>query len=81
MAPKMTRAGPIAGFRLTTGSEIRLLHPTTMWPSSASTVATMRAWRMPTTLVSGDPVLGNWVEHFPYQDGLLISYWDNSFSG
>jgi len=23
---------------------------------------------------------GNWVEHFPYQDGLLISYWDNSFA-
>jgi immune inhibitor A len=24
--------------------------------------------------------LGNYVEHFPYQDGLLISYWDTSFS-
>jgi len=23
---------------------------------------------------------GNWVEHFPYQDGLLINYWDNSFA-
>ncbi|MEO7839448.1 MAG: M6 family metalloprotease domain-containing protein, partial [Anaerolineales bacterium] len=23
--------------------------------------------------------LPNWVEHFPYQDGLLISYWDTSF--
>lgn len=22
--------------------------------------------------------LGNWVEHFPYQDGLLVSYWDTS---
>lgn len=22
----------------------------------------------------------DWVEHFPYQDGLLISYWDESFS-
>jgi len=22
----------------------------------------------------------NWVEHFEYQDGLLISYWDNSFA-
>ena len=22
----------------------------------------------------------NWVEHFPYQDGLLVSYWDNSFT-
>ena len=27
-----------------------------------------------------DPALGNWVEHFPYQDGLLISYWDTSFN-
>ena len=23
-----------------------------------------------------NPDLGNWVEHFPYQDGLLIHYWD-----
>ncbi len=27
-----------------------------------------------------NPSLGNWVEHFPYQDGLLISYWDTSQS-
>ncbi len=27
-----------------------------------------------------DPLLGNWVEHFPYQDGLLINYWDTSQS-
>jgi immune inhibitor A len=26
-----------------------------------------------------DPDLQNWVEFFPYQDGLLISYWDTSF--
>jgi len=25
-----------------------------------------------------NPLLGNWVEHFPYQDGLLINYWDTS---
>ena len=25
-----------------------------------------------------DPSLGKWVEHFPYQDGLLVSYWDTS---
>jgi len=24
-------------------------------------------------------VLYNWVERFPYQDGLLVSYWDTSF--
>lgn len=26
-----------------------------------------------------DPDLGNWVEHFPYQDGLLVWYYDTSF--
>jgi immune inhibitor A len=29
---------------------------------------------------SGVPGLGNYVEHFPYQDGLLVSYWDTSFA-
>jgi immune inhibitor A len=24
--------------------------------------------------------LQNWVEHFPYQDGMLVWYWDNSFA-
>jgi len=28
---------------------------------------------------TNDPALGNYVEHFSYQDGLLISYWDTSF--
>ena len=26
------------------------------------------------------PALQNWVTHFPYQDGLLISYWDTRFA-
>ena len=26
-----------------------------------------------------NPMLGNWVEHFPYQDGLLIWYYDTTF--
>jgi len=25
-----------------------------------------------------NPLLGDWVEHLPYQDGLLINYWDTS---
>ncbi len=25
-----------------------------------------------------NPLLQNWVDHFPYQDGLLLSYWDSS---
>ncbi len=27
-----------------------------------------------------DPALGNYVESFPYQDGMLVSYWDTSQS-
>ena len=26
-----------------------------------------------------NPSLQNWVEHFPYQDGLLVWYYDTSF--
>jgi immune inhibitor A len=25
-----------------------------------------------------NPLLGDWVEHFPYQDGMLVNYWDTS---
>jgi immune inhibitor A len=28
----------------------------------------------------GFPDRPDWVEHFPYQNGLLVSYWDTSFS-
>lgn len=27
-----------------------------------------------------NPQLGNWVEHFPYQDGLLVWYYDTSYA-
>jgi immune inhibitor A len=27
-----------------------------------------------------DPILFNWVDHFPYQDGLLVWYYDTSFA-
>ncbi|MET0145591.1 MAG: immune inhibitor A domain-containing protein [Ilumatobacteraceae bacterium] len=27
-----------------------------------------------------NPALPDWVEHFPYQDGLLVWYWDTSYS-
>jgi immune inhibitor A len=27
---------------------------------------------------ANDPMLANWVDHFAYQDGLLINYWDTS---
>lgn len=29
---------------------------------------------------AGFPDKPNWVEHFPYQDGLLVSYWDTSYT-
>ena len=28
----------------------------------------------------GFPDRPNWAEHFPYQNGLLVSYWDSSFA-
>ena len=68
-----------AGFRLTTGTESAFY--------SNYYVAEFRQYRgFDAGLANaynfgwvGDSVLYNWVEHFPYQDGLLISYWDNSF--
>ncbi|MCK5633910.1 MAG: immune inhibitor A, partial [Anaerolineales bacterium] len=69
-----------AGFRLTTGSESAFY--------SNYYVAEFRQYRGYDAGLAnaynfgwgGVPGLGNWVEHFPYQDGLLISYWDNSFT-
>jgi immune inhibitor A len=65
------------GFRTTTGSETQ--------PFFNAYVAEFRQYRgYDEALELGpynftDPA-GNWVEHFPYQDGLLISYWDSSYS-
>lgn len=67
------------GFRVSTGVETKLY--------SNYYLAEFRQYRgYDETLEVGpynfgfldNPDLGNWVEHFPYQDGLLISYWDNS---
>jgi len=67
------------GFRTTTGTETALY--------SNYYLAEFRQYRgYDETLEVGpynfgfldNPLLGNWVEHFPYQDGLLISYWDTS---
>lgn len=67
------------GFRTTTGSETQLF--------SNYYLAEFRQYRgFDTSLKTGpynfgylnDPDLENWVEHFSYQDGLLISYWDTS---
>ncbi len=67
------------GFKATSGMEVKLY--------SNYYVAEFRQYRgFDSTLKVGpynfgfldNPELGNWVEHFPYQDGLLISYWDTS---
>jgi immune inhibitor A len=67
------------GFRVTTGTETR--------PYNHYYVAEFRQYQgYDDSLRTGpynfgflnNPALGNWVEHFSYQDGLLISYWDTS---
>jgi len=67
------------GFRRTTGSESAFYNH--------YYVAEYRAyWGYDKNLQVGpynfgfqdNPALGNWVEHLPYQDGLLINYWDTS---
>jgi len=67
------------GFRVTTGTEEKLYN--------RYYVLEYRAyWGYDKNLQVGpynfgfldNPLLGNWVEHLPYQDGLLISLWDTS---
>lgn len=74
-----TYAPASGGFRVTSGTESRLYNHYYL--------AEFRQYRgYDTTLRVGpynfgfqdNPALGNWVEHFPYQDGLLINYWDTS---
>jgi immune inhibitor A len=69
------------GFRVTTGTEDKMY--------SQYYVAEYRQyWGYDKNLQVGpynfgfldDPLLGDWVEHLPYQDGLLISFWDTSQS-
>ncbi len=70
---------PADGFHVTNGTDVRLY--------ANYYVAEFRQYRgYDSTLQVGpynfgfldNPDLQNWVEHFPYQDGLLISYWDTS---
>lgn len=74
-----TYAPATGGFRVTTGSETALF--------DQYYVAEYRTyWGYDRTLKVGpyffgylnDPLRGNFVDHFPYQDGLLINYWDTS---
>jgi immune inhibitor A len=70
---------PTTGFSVSTGSESKLFNQ--------YYVAEYRTYRgYDSTLKTGpyffgylnNPDLVNYVEHFPYQDGLLINFWDTS---
>ena len=70
---------PTTGFHVTTGTEIALYNQ--------YYVAEYRQYKgYDSTLKVGpyffgylnNPALVNFVDHFPYQDGLLINYWDTS---
>lgn len=72
---------PADGFRVTTGSE-------TTSHFNAYVVEFRQYRGFDDSLRTGpynfgfqdNPALGNYVEHFPLQDGVLISYWDESQS-
>jgi immune inhibitor A len=70
---------PVTGFHVTNGTETAL--------KSHYYVAEYRTYMgYDSTLKVGpyyfgylnNPALGDFVDHFPYQDGLLINYWDTS---
>jgi immune inhibitor A len=69
------------GFRTTTGQETR-------YYANYYVVEYRAYWGYDKNLQVGpynfgfldNPILENWVEHFPYQDGMLVNYWDTSQS-
>jgi immune inhibitor A len=70
---------PAGGFRVTTGAESQFFFN--------AYAAEFRQYRGYDDSLRTGPynfgflnTLPNWVEHFRYQDGLLISYWDTSFT-
>jgi len=67
------------GFKTTTGTELNFYFN--------AYVAEFRQYRKYDAGLKTGPynfgflnTLPEWVEHFPYQDGLLVSYWDSSFT-
>ncbi len=70
---------PATGFHVTNGTESRLYN-------QYYVLEYRQYWGYDKTLQTGpyyfgyvnDPVKFNYVDHFPYQDGLLINYWDTS---
>ena len=70
---------PADGFRVTTGNE-------TSSHFNAYVAENRQYTGYDASLKTGPYNFGflntkpDWVEHFPYQDGLLVSYWDTSFT-
>jgi len=70
---------PATGFHRTTGTE-------SQWYNHYYVAENRTYTGYDNTLKTGpyyfgytnNPLLGNYVDHFPYQDGLLINYWDTS---
>ena len=69
---------PEGGFYITTGTE-------SSWYFNAYVAEWRTYWGYDESLRDGpyifgywDPPLWDWVDHFRYQDGLLINYWDGS---
>ena len=67
------------GFRITTGDEIQLFF-------NAYILANRQYIGFDKSLQTGPYNFGyldtkpNWVEHFPYQDGLLVEYWNTQYT-
>ena len=82
-SPTAPRTAPTAGRRAASAivgatSSTRCTTTTTSPPTARTrrTTSTCRPGR--TTSASRDRP--DWVEHFPYQNGLLVSYWDTSYA-
>lgn len=69
---------PVDGFRVSSGTEVGLYgnYYVAEYRQYLGFDSTLRnAYNFGWTT---SPTMYNWVERFPYQDGLLISYWDTS---
>ena len=83
------RASPTAPRTATTAGRRTASRPSApRSPSCSTTTTSPRTGRTrrststcgPGRTTSASRTGPDWVEHFPYQDGLLVSYWDTSFS-
>ncbi len=65
-----------AGFRTTTGTETATFDH--FYVASNRTYVGFDQYLQPGPYNYGDPARPNWGTRFPYQDGLLVTYWDTS---